>query len=1515
MKAPRRSPRARSARFKNFTFDQLEDRRMLAGDLIYSLTNPVPVENRISILRSHLDFDQNESVQLLELQRDQYGFAHFKYQLNQNGIPVQNSVYSVHVKDGQIVSLSGEYVAVGDNVAIPKVAVREATAFRGALAFVGAEQYIWQDPLAAAMEGLPASRPQGELVYYTPHDGSPELAYKFDVFALEPFTRDYVYVDATNGTDIVGTSERMHAGDEPGTGTSLYDGQVDITVDKFRTHAGVFEYRLREGEDGLTGQRPIQTRDVGGGINTASATDYTSPTTDFSSPDVQNGVQIHYGTEQTYDYFLNVYGRDSFDGNGSTMRSFGSYRSGWVNATWTGSSVRFGDGDGINYGPVTSLDVVGHEYGHGVVQFSADLDYSYQSGALNESFADIFGSAVERYARGTTDWLVGADFALAGDPFRSMADPKLYGDPDTFMGDNWHPSSDPGDYGGVHTNSGVQNKWFYVLSEGEAGTNDLGWTYDVAGIGFDAAAAIAYRNLTVYLTSDSDYADARIGAIQAAIDIFGANSPEQLQTEEAWRAVGLDGPPEIEVQFLDGQFQPLRPLGSQVYYATATGTVEAQVGVVTNEAARDIYSVKLDANQSISAVVEGTDGVFEPVVRIQGPGGTTLSEATPYGDTAIANAVAASDAGSYTIIVSGGTSGTLGDYELSVYLNADIESEPITGLDNNSIANAQDISLSSVDLGNSDANRLAVLGTLSTNEAGTGGGGGGGDIVSGDDFESGTLGSNWSTSTSSTGRIRVTGAYGAGGGALALIMDSDTNGTYALNEATWNFNIAGVATPFLNFDYMEWFDETDPLPITFEGSVNGDGVSVSDDGTIWHTLLNATQSPAGVWESVSFDMLAFAASVGLNVSGDLYLKFQQYDNQPIDIADGRGFDEISISEGQLNGGGGAGLGDWYKFVLREDETVSLAVSNTESYGGVLDVELYSQFGALLESETQVATTNVDGFISQYTNPFPDDGDDRFFFAKVIGDEGDYSLVITRGAEFNVEVAGEVPMDISFVDGALGYVSSGEAITADPDDFADNTVLDTAFSGLRLSNEVTGGSVYAEDVTGAFTPATGTQTFAPNLSGLYGWREGRNELRVDFAEPQMIVSLDVVSNDAIFTSTDQGIMRAFAADGTLLEEVVSAAVNRFQTDTMTISHSVADIAYIVATGLGSDETPLDHLVYGTTDVDIYQFDAFVGQEIAFGGFLPGEGPYEFVNGLKRETGSALRMELFDPSGTSVATGARILQATADQGGTYELHVTAAAGAGEYYVGQNPENPVVNGVDFGPIGSRVAEGYSFVESDVYAVGRGYGWTALGQVSFVEQRRGNDLIIDLARFKTGSFAVDVVNATYDITVHMGQVRNADAMTITLEGVPETFTPNAGPNVVRSYTVAITDGQISLDFSGLGGLNEFFNLCGISIERVSSRPLAKPPSGHGDKTNLLFVNNWSTADAIIGNRVENNGIREMTMNVAREPARRILLGSQKIAEKGTGAFYPIDGLPGDLKVASKPSEWAGPNTDFELP
>jgi bacillolysin len=121
-----------------------------------------------------------------------------------------------------------------------------------------------------------------------------------------------------------------------------------------------------------------------------------------------------------------------------------------------------------------------------------------------------------------------------------MADPNQFGDPDTYKGTNWYTGT--GDYGGVHYNSGVQNKWFYILTTGESGTNDNGYSYSVTGIGLDKASRIAYRNLTVYLTASSNYAVARAGALQSATDLYGALSDEVTATAEAWNAVGVYAP-------------------------------------------------------------------------------------------------------------------------------------------------------------------------------------------------------------------------------------------------------------------------------------------------------------------------------------------------------------------------------------------------------------------------------------------------------------------------------------------------------------------------------------------------------------------------------------------------------------------------------------------------------------------------------------------------------------------------------------------------------------------------------------------------------------------------------------------------------------------------------------------------------------------------------------------------------------------------------------------------------------
>jgi Zn-dependent metalloprotease len=308
------------------------------------------------------------------------------------------------------------------------------------------------------------------------------------------------------------------------------NGVTSVNLAKVRATLIPGNYRLRQyGRNDM-----IATFDAQNGTSLPLSVDFVDTDSSFDSDNAKAGVSVHWGLENTYDYFLNNHGRDSYDDNGGKMIAYAHFWDGVLNASWDGSVMRFGDGPSNN-APVVSIDVVSHELTHGVTEYTANLVYQREYGALSESFSDIFGTAVEFYALGSAgNWFIG-EGAIR---LRSMSNPNQYGDPDTYFGDFWAPL-DGGDNGGVHTNSGVQNFWFYLLSEGGSGVNDNGDPYSVTGLGIEDAAKIAYRNLAFYLTPTSEYEDARLGALQAARDLFGDSSQQFQSTADAWHAVGV----------------------------------------------------------------------------------------------------------------------------------------------------------------------------------------------------------------------------------------------------------------------------------------------------------------------------------------------------------------------------------------------------------------------------------------------------------------------------------------------------------------------------------------------------------------------------------------------------------------------------------------------------------------------------------------------------------------------------------------------------------------------------------------------------------------------------------------------------------------------------------------------------------------------------------------------------------------------------------------------------------------
>ncbi|HKK88181.1 MAG TPA: M4 family metallopeptidase, partial [Saprospiraceae bacterium] len=241
-------------------------------------------------------------------------------------------------------------------------------------------------------------------------------------------------------------------------------------------------------------------------------------------------------------------------------------------------------GDG-NDNPLTGIDVVSHELTHGVTGNSSRLIYRNESGALNESFSDIFGNTVERYALGdSADWLIGREnYTL-----RDMSNPNAFGDPDTYRGENWWTSAE--NNGGVHTNSGVMNYWFHLMAEGGVGTNDNDLSYAVDGVGFYEAAQISHRNNVFYLVPSSNYEDARIGALLSAEDIYGSCSNEVEQVALAWNAVGV-GPAEVT--------QNLRILNIQSPISSCAGENASELNVAF-ELRRSGCNFQLAAEDSLN---------------------------------------------------------------------------------------------------------------------------------------------------------------------------------------------------------------------------------------------------------------------------------------------------------------------------------------------------------------------------------------------------------------------------------------------------------------------------------------------------------------------------------------------------------------------------------------------------------------------------------------------------------------------------------------------------------------------------------------------------------------------------------------------------------------------------------------------------------------------------------------------------------------------------------------------------
>jgi Zn-dependent metalloprotease/uncharacterized protein YceK len=376
-------------------------------------------------------------------------------------------------------------------------------------------------------------------VYWVPRNldfkaGDYILTQRVDVYTSQPLQRYYVYVGAETG-EIVAMQNRLHTDDVVGSCETKYSGTQSFTTDSI----GIEAYRLYQE---TSRNCVIHTRNYENteGPNFSDFFDSDNDWTGTNADQDEVARDAHWGGEQFHDLLTHYFNWNSIDNNGFDLLLNVHFSQDLANAFWDGESSSYGDGNqGSRLGaPLTAIDIVGHEFAHGMTEFSADLIYADESGGLNESFSDIFGVATRFFARPDQlyNWSIGGELDPAGEGIRNMRDPNSLGSPGTYRGDLWQ------DGAGVHTNSGVQNHWYAILSQGDTATNELGVAYSVEGIGWEDALRVAHLNLTSYLTPSSTYQDAATFSVEAAGVLFGICDDRTAQVSEAWKAVGLTAP-------------------------------------------------------------------------------------------------------------------------------------------------------------------------------------------------------------------------------------------------------------------------------------------------------------------------------------------------------------------------------------------------------------------------------------------------------------------------------------------------------------------------------------------------------------------------------------------------------------------------------------------------------------------------------------------------------------------------------------------------------------------------------------------------------------------------------------------------------------------------------------------------------------------------------------------------------------------------------------------------------------
>lgn len=689
------------------------------------------------------------------------------------------------------------------------------------------------------------------------------------------------------------------------------------------------------------------------------------------------------------------------------------------------------------------------------------LFYADNIDGLNPTYAGLLGT-------GRVNPFASISNALPAPRVKSLTGLPAAGSTST----TWNFNSFTVAFNQIMDPASVNNSGSFVLRE--AGPDGTFGNGDDRLVGLTAAESYMIGNNQ--LTFSINGAPLEPGKYQLSLVSGGLQNPFGTDLDGNSNGVGGD---DFTYQFtLEPAINKLPTQGSQVHQQAWSGNISA-VGQL------DDFYIELDAGQTLTAIAQAT-GVLVPTLVVRNPSGTILTSVTGSGANAFTVPVSVATAGRYRITI-GGNAGTTGLYNAQILLNSAIEAEEYGGATNNTQPAAQSLLNSSLALGTLGADRLAVTGRLPST--------GGGTTFVADGFETGSLGAQWTSSSSAAGgRIQITGAQGTAAGSFAMLMDTTTSGTNIRNQADWTVNLSGLTAATLQFSHSSYGDETHTMPVSFAGTSNTDGVAISANGTNWFRVWSPTATQtAAQWFTQTIDLAAAASAAGISLGANFKIRFQQYDNNPIP-SDGRGYDSIAVLVP-------APPEDWYSFTLADGQSAALAASRTGATGSV-NVELYNSAGALLR--TGVAATNISSYISRYQDA-TSNGTADTYFARVTGSNADYTLAVTRRAEFDREandLADSTAQDIGGLVGAAGFATTtpdfyrfvaaaGEQISfsshlpgGGPNQFV-NGLSSGGPSLLTMQLVAPGGSTVASGSTGLTFTATTAGTYYLRVAAASG----------------------------------------------------------------------------------------------------------------------------------------------------------------------------------------------------------------------------------------------------------------------------------------------------------------------------------------------------------------------------------------------------------------------------------------------